>query len=263
MENSHILVSGDSSEVLPTQQRKAIVEKLLSIICKYEDVIISGSFSLQIANLIDNNKLNLNNLDLDILGDIDIGSFKAISREDIDSLVTETAQGVFKIHNNIFLHASPHDSMMENLAIAKIDIVCGEHTFLVRYTTPAFLLLTTVSQDDKTSNEKRKEKIRVIQKSPLFSSRDFISLANYEVKSAKRMNEQTFETWKRVIQENYKHIDMGTIKNESKDISSIVNLERLEQRFLEKGSLKDVNFTDIIQSSTLELFLNDYTKSDS
>jgi hypothetical protein len=261
MENRDVFVSGPELETLSDQQKKIAIGKVLAVISKYNDMVVSGSFSLQISNKRNsNNPIDIDQFNFDALGDLDIGSVKAMNRKEVDSLNKEMTRGGFKIHDNMFLSFSPHHSEMDKIAISVVNILFNGQTFPVRYTTPAFLLVTLVSQgnEDKTPTEKRERKIKEIQESPTFSKDDFITLARYEVDSIDRMNEQTFKNWKRGIEEIGGLTNIEAIRKEADNISSLIDVQKLIELLKTGNNLSDINFFDIRRVTSLEAFLRDF-----
>jgi hypothetical protein len=245
------------NKIIPRDRKVRLIKETLSIIKEMPDMVVSGSFSLAISNNIHDGKLNIDDLDLDLINDLDIGSVGVKTHPEVDTLIGESKEEGFEIDNNPFLNPSLYSEEIKAIAFSNARILFSDAEFLIKYTTPAFLLMSVSGETDesKVSSIKRNESIKKIMASSSFLIDDFIELANYEIKARDEMNIQTFDYWKKILTEENKMTDVKEIIQEAESISSLVDITKLIEALNNGVDFSQILFSQVRKKSGLELFL--------
>jgi len=257
--------SGIESLTSTSKIKRDIFEQTLTLIETMGNMVISGSLAFQLSKYQDGEAIDIGDLDLDSSGDIDIGSLGLKEHPELKSLIERAKERGVEIDNNAFYNPSLYDAVGSKLALRKLTIKSGEKQYHIRYTTPAFLLMTISARniEAKVSNEKKRDRIRKIISSPNFSVDDYVELSYIEIDLIDKMNSGTFDAWKRIL------IDENT--SSGKDLIELINEDKMVDNCLDKNKLillleagndlVTIDFTQIRKETESEIFLKDFMRA--
>jgi hypothetical protein len=269
MAENNIEQTSSQPEVTP-EEKFRVVSGILPIIAGSPDLIISGSLAQQVSTLEQDSWCILKAEDLANINDVDIATTTFITEgyeEAVQEIVGQSGFGVEM--NPIYLHCAYDSSPVRNLATREVNLEIkgnGQQTYQVRYSTPAFLLLSLVdsSVSNKTPASKYRQKVLALQKLSRFSQSDFITLAQNELQIRKEMNKQTFDLWRKSVLAELEVLGVNLsllLQRKFKEISSLIDKAQLFNLIKTANDLMNVDFHEIRRISSLERFLREFEVS--
>lgn len=245
-----------------------VLKRLLPELDQNPNLVISGSLSQALSRMEATDRHQLSAEDLAPIQDIDLMSVE-YERGRYDQIAKQASLPTLEVECKIPQTFSYLTSRGRRLSerTATIDVGDG-HNYQVRFTTPEYLLLTRASASGggrRDEGGKIRKRIIELQQMSSFSRNNFIELARLEIRTLRKVEQNTFKLWQRILSEdnpNPGETWAEFSRRKSVDFRSIVDEVRLNNLVKTPQDVTAVDLEDVRPISHLERFLEEFIEGE-
>lgn len=246
---------------LPPERKLQFASQVFAQIENLSSVVVSGSLSAVIAEHVNpQEQCVVEASDLVMVHDIDLAVIGFDQTPELDHLIEEMNKTSFGLERHPILQSSIYDLRIQKILVSECRVIIAQKSYSIRYTTPAFLLLSLLDQEitEKTTKGKMRAKILRIQKIKGFSIQDFKTAAEYELSQRIAMNRNTFNRIVNNLQYEKRDpliTNLSTPSQIWEKYESLFDEVEFHNKIHTIDDLEHIDFNEIRKISNLEKFV--------